>query len=90
MTENKKMTAAEWIFEFNQKHPEVEIMISTFLNPPGIRIYIEDRSHTVHNAAISRIITYVDVRAINMSIDDLLIITIETMWKEVEKLWTNS
>ena len=85
------LTAAEWIFEFNQKHPEVEIMISTFLNPPkGIHIYIEDRSHTVKKAAISHILTSLDIQSINMSIDELLIITMETMWKEVEKLWTNS
>ena len=86
-----KQTAAEWIFEFNQKHPEVLITISTFLpSVKGIHIYIEDRSHTVNKAAISHILTSLDIQSINMSIDELLIITMETMWKEVEKLWTNS
>lgn len=85
------LTAAEWIYWFCQKHPEVEITINNRLIPTkGINIYIINRLHTSTRPAASYFLLDHDIQALNMSIDDLLITTIETMWKEVEKLWMNS
>ena len=85
------LTAAEWIYWFCQKHPEVEITISNCLIPTkGINIYIINRLHTSIKQAASYFLSDYDIQALKLSLDDLLITTIETMWKEVEKLWTNS
>lgn len=85
------LTAAEWIYWFFQKHPEVEITINNRLVPTkGINIYIINRHHTSTKQAANYFLSDDDIQALKLSLDDLLITTIEKMWKEVEKLWMNS
>lgn len=86
------LTAAEWIYWFCQKHPEMEILINNccLTSTNGINIAIINRLHTSKQPAINYFLSYYDIQALNLSLDDLLITTIEKMWKEVEKLWTNS
>ncbi len=84
------LTAAEWIFWFCQKHPEVEIGINNRLIPTkGINIYLINRLHTSCMPAANYFLSDDDIQTLKLSLDDLLIITIEKMWKEVEKQWTN-
>lgn len=85
------LTAAEWIYWFCKKHPEVEISISNRRTPTnGISIYMMNRDHTSVKQVVSYFLPDHDIQALKLSLDDLLITTMETMWKEVEKLWTNS